>query len=498
MLFLSHLVYVIYSVKYHLAHTTTFFFNAILVAIALASTLFLLQRILRPISILDQIFNELVVNNFKLSSANKKILNQLSTRFDEIGNLTRSFVKLEQQKEKHFTQLKNNIKRHERLENSLSIAHNIQNSLLPSSPGDLIHPNVNLYALLESAEKVGGDWYDFFFLDDQYLFFVLGDVSDKGIPAAIFMAIIKTHISSIIEFERDPAKLLQILNKKLLINNPRHMYVTLFIGTLNIVTGQLCYTNAGHCLPVLLQSNQKPILLEEFYQPIVGVIKDVTYQSRQITLNQYDTLFIYSDGVIEAQNRGKNMFSEKRLLDCLKLTQPKKVRTLVRLVYSEVKHFSNRNSPTDDISILAISLKRKVELTNQKIWLTLPASSQYLNDFLEFITKNLQKHRIITPRLSEITLAMEELLVNIIRYAYTDDNFGLISLGLEYVKPKKIVVQLEDYGKKFNPAIRLQEKSNAEQNKIGGYGLRLVSHLCSKIQYHRINHKNILLVEFLG
>jgi sigma-B regulation protein RsbU (phosphoserine phosphatase) len=493
--FLLNSLYDIYGLTYH-RHLLATLFSIVLISFILFFLFFLIRRIVTPLNTLAKVFEEMTKSKFNLSSKNKTTLKKLSSYSDEVSTLINSFLKFERLYKQFRSQLRRSTRQREKLENSLAIAAGIQLSLLPNVPGMLSHPNIDLYALLESAEKVGGDWYDFFFLDDTSLFFVLGDVSDKGISAALFMAIVKTHLSSIVEFEKNPAKIVALLNKKLRANNPHHMFVTLFLGILNIETGELHYINAGHCTPILLQKNQAPFFLAESYQPIVGVLNELHYHSRKLVLNQHDILFVYSDGVLEATNKSNDMFLDKRLLNYLTQTRPQKVRTLIRSVYTEIKHFSKRKTPRDDISMLAISLKQKIDLTRKKFWLTLPASIDSVDKFISFTQQHLEKYRISGKRKNEITLTLEELLVNIVENAYAHGSSDLISVSFEYISGRKIQIQLTDYGKPFDPVLYIQKQKVSKKIAKRGYGLQFAHTFCDEMSYKRIQHKNILTLRF--
>jgi len=187
------------------------------------------------------------------------------------------------------------------MESELQIAHDIQMGILPKIfPPFPEMPEFDLYATIEPAREVGGDLFDFFFLDDDHLCFNVGDVSGKGVPASLFMAITKTLIKTRATKDMPPEVVLNQVNQDLSEDNPSLLFVTLFLGTLNIKDGTIEYCNGGHNPPYIIRESGEIEAVEMTGGLALGVMEDFSFQSKRIVLNRGDAIFIYSDGVTEA------------------------------------------------------------------------------------------------------------------------------------------------------------------------------------------------------
>jgi sigma-B regulation protein RsbU (phosphoserine phosphatase) len=212
----------------------------------------------------------------------------------------------------------------------------------------------DLYAVLEPARQVGGDFYDFFFIDPHRLCFVMGDVSDKGVPTALLMARTKTLIKSAAKSRVAPDEILDIVNKEVSINNDLFMFVTVFCGILNTDTGEVRYTNAGHNEPVMVHPHKDPMFIAGTGSTALGIDEDSTFKKTNIVLKSEYTLFMYTDGVTEAFNRDEETFSEGRLIQALLSYRQASTRDMVLSILKKIKAFSGDMPQTDDIAILAL------------------------------------------------------------------------------------------------------------------------------------------------
>jgi sigma-B regulation protein RsbU (phosphoserine phosphatase) len=201
---------------------------------------------------------------------------------------------------------------------------------------------------------VGGDLYDFFFIDEDHLCFAIGDVSDKGVPAALFMVITKTLINTSAQKNRSPAEMMIRINNVLSSDNPKSMFVTLIIGILNIRTGEVHYSNGGHNLPVLIHANKKTIFQKGLSGLVVGVMDNIPYKDLSFTMKPGDALFLYTDGVTEAMNPKNELFSDERLLvEMEKLSGSPVEKTLHRMM-DIIKDHSATAPQSDDIAMMMI------------------------------------------------------------------------------------------------------------------------------------------------
>ena len=243
----------------------------------------------------------------------------------------------------------------QRMEETLKLAHDIQMSMLPKRFPPFPHRcEFEIYAAIEPAREVGGDFYDFVLIDDDHLGFAVGDVSGKGVPAALFMAVTKTLLRVMAGKRSRPGAILAELNTELCRDNDTGMFVTLFYGILHLRTGELEYSNGGHNPPYLISRSGAVEPLEPTGGMALGVIEDVTYRSKQITLRAGEGLFLYTDGVTEAMDSADNLFSEHRLQESLQRAHKLSPTELIRGVLGDVKRFSSGTEQSDDITTLAI------------------------------------------------------------------------------------------------------------------------------------------------
>jgi sigma-B regulation protein RsbU (phosphoserine phosphatase) len=242
----------------------------------------------------------------------------------------------------------------ERMEEALKLAHDIQMSMLPKVfPPFPERHEFDIFAAIAPAKEVGGDFYDFFFIDEDRLCFAVGDVSGKGVPAALFMAVTKTLFKAIASRMGNPSDILSRLNEEICRDNDSGMFVTLFCGILNNRTGQFDYSNGGHNLPYYLsRTGVKP--LEKTGGRVLGLVEKSVYGSGRLVLGPGETIFLYTDGVTEAMDVTGNFFSDQRLERFLAQAQSSPPRQLIEDLVKEVKVFSAQAPQSDDITALAL------------------------------------------------------------------------------------------------------------------------------------------------
>jgi sigma-B regulation protein RsbU (phosphoserine phosphatase) len=241
------------------------------------------------------------------------------------------------------------------IQKELNIATQIQTSILPQTfPPFPDRKEFEIYAKMIPAREVGGDFYDFFFIDKNRLGFIIGDVSGKGVPAALLMATSRTLLKATAMKGAAPDKCLSEVNNLLVDESPSTMFVTAFYGVLNIRTGELEYCNGGHNPPFLISANGKVAALENVGGLFLSAVKDIPYQTQKIILKPNDTLFLYTDGVTEAEDAKENEFEDTRLSACLKRLTGSPLPELTQGVIDEVKAFSAEVPQTDDITCMAL------------------------------------------------------------------------------------------------------------------------------------------------
>lgn len=242
-----------------------------------------------------------------------------------------------------------------KIENELNVATEIQASMLPRIfPPFPDREDFNIYASMEPAKEVGGDLYDFFLIGESKLCFLIGDVSGKGVPASLFMAITKTLLKTEALRGHPPDEILYRVNNILYPDNDASMFVTIFCVTLDLKTGEMQFANGGHNPPLLCSNGGGIDFMQLPKSFVVGPMPDIEYKSQQMTLEPDDVIFLYTDGVTEAMNPRKELFSEERLKQCLSRLKGKKVKDIIDGVRTEIEDFAQGASQSDDITMLAL------------------------------------------------------------------------------------------------------------------------------------------------
>lgn len=276
---------------------------------------------------------------------------------DEIGELTGSFASMQDRLQKYIHDLQTETAAREKIESELKIAHNIQQGIIPKTFPPFPHrKDIDIHAALIPAREVGGDLYDYFFVEDDILAFVIGDVSGKGVPASLLMAITRTLFRSRVQKGLKVNEMMEMINADLCVENENAMFVTLFMGLLNLKEGLLAYCNAGHNYPYLIQSNGQVIGLTETHGTPVGLFSTQKYGLNKVNVDKKDCLVMYTDGVTEAMDPDNKLFGEERLNMILKKLSPgSAVSHITEVILDEVAQFAAGAEQSDDITILVLS-----------------------------------------------------------------------------------------------------------------------------------------------
>jgi sigma-B regulation protein RsbU (phosphoserine phosphatase) len=274
---------------------------------------------------------------------------------DEVGFLTRDFRVMRDSLKEHVARLMETTAARERMESELKIAHDIQMSILPKTfPPFPTREEFDLFALIVPAREVGGDFYDFFQLRENLLCFVIGDVSGKGVPAALFMAVTKTLIKSFAREDVAPDAILSHVNEELAAENDACMFVTLFCGILDTETGEIRYANAGHNPPLVVKKSGAVKWLPRAGSLVAGAMPGVCYECERFRLSPGDSLFLYTDGVTEAMNHTEDLFSEKRLEKDLEVSAGMGIKDAIGNIMDSILRFSGGAPQSDDITMMMI------------------------------------------------------------------------------------------------------------------------------------------------
>jgi sigma-B regulation protein RsbU (phosphoserine phosphatase) len=241
------------------------------------------------------------------------------------------------------------------IRNELEVARRIQEAILPQNfPPFPEHTEFELHASMNAAQKVGGDFYDFFMIDENHLGFAIGDVSGKGVPAAIFMAVSRALLKATALRGVSPHECLLQVNRLLQSENSTSMFVTVFYAILELSSGMVEFSNGGHNPPYLLKSKGEIAQLELTHNFVLGAFAMSSYQSKKVQLDKGDSLILYTDGVTEANNQQGNQFSESGLQECLVSMNGQSAREIVDIVFNKVQEYSGTTPQSDDITVLAL------------------------------------------------------------------------------------------------------------------------------------------------
>ena len=400
---------------------------------------------------------------------------------------------------RYFRRLEQANLRQENISNELRIARNIQMEMLP--PMETAYADrddVQLYSSLVPAKEVGGDLIDHF-LRDEKLFFCIGDVSGKGVPSAMVMAVIHSLFRMASARENNPDRIMQTINEVACQNNRSNMFVTLFIGVLDLPTGRLRYCNAGHDVPVCLRQGADGLELEKLpAKPNlpVGVFDDFSYEKQSLTLAPGETLFLYTDGLTEARSPVRDQFRMERTMEVLKGCGGMTPQQVIATMKAAVQAFVEDAPQSDDLTMMSISytpvehkttLDETLELENDVRQVTA------LNDFVKRVSGQLN---IAPSVVKSIRLAVEEAVVNVMDYAYPANVVGKINIrALSDGETLEFVIS--DSGVAFDPteALEADTSLSANDRPIGGLGILLVRELMDSINYERINGRNVLTLK---
>ena len=411
---------------------------------------------------------------------------------DELGQLARTFNKMTGDLKKAIDENIHEREEKDRINMELSIAREIQASMLPAIfPAFPLRDEFDIFAEMIPAKEVGGDFYDFFLIDNDNLAVVIADVSGKGIPASLFMVNTKTLINYF-SSDKNPKDIFDIINNKLCQNNDACLFVTSIMGIYNIPTGRFVFVNAGHNPPLAKKSGGSFEYIKTKPQIVLAVMEDTKYAQEEITLNGGDTLFFYTDGVTEAMNRARELYGEERLLDALNKYKFSSPRELIINIKKEVDNFAAGAEQADDIAMLSLHINEK-ENANSKNEITVDAKKECLGEVVNFISAQLKKTNYPPNIQNEIEIATEEVFSNIVNYAYGQDG-GRVKISV--FTENEVKIRFEDNGQPFNPheqeAPDLDKPLN--EREIGGLGLYMVKKIMDRVEYVRENGKNILII----
>jgi sigma-B regulation protein RsbU (phosphoserine phosphatase) len=421
------------------------------------------------------------------SAVDKSELEGIS-QIREVIMLAESINKMEEDTLLHIDELTRATAERERMSVELSLAATIQENMLPNTfspyPG---RKDFEIFASMDAAKEVGGDFYDFYLLDDDRLVFLVADVSGKGIPAALFMMRAKMTIKNLAERGVDVNVIFSEANKRLCEGNDAGMFVTAWLGIVDMRSGMLSYVNAGHNPPLIRRRQGAFEYLRTRPNFILAGMEDAVYQKHEIQLLPGDELFLYTDGVTEASNADQALLGEMRLLEVLNSALEENAEARCRTVKRAIDAFVGDAEQFDDITML--SLRFNFFRDDESI-LTLAdtASTEFVWDFINRRTKETGMNARITNRAQVI---VDEIYSNIHQYSGATKVQIFCSVNSD-----KIVLTFKDDGIPFNPLTSLKPDTtlSAEDRNFGGLGILMVKEMSSDLSYVHENGYNVLTV----
>lgn len=379
-----------------------------------------------------------------------------------------------------------------RIENELKIASAIQMAMLPKTfPPFPERHDLDIYASIYPAKEVGGDLYDFF-IKEEKLFFCIGDVSGKGVPASLVMAVTRSLFRTIACHEKSPLRIVTAMNESMSDGNESNMFVTLFVGVLDLGSGLLKYCNAGHNAPLLLKEGKAQELAVKPNLPL-GIMASMDFEEQEARLEKGDRLFLYTDGITEAENASHELFGENRLIGTLAKAEGLNATQQINKVGYTIGDFVAGAPQSDDQTMLDIIYFGNPESEGTERHLVLHNDIQQIPQLAEFVETIADEAGIDQSLAMSLNLALEEAVSNVILYAYPEGSDGLVDIEA-IIRKDRLDFCITDSGKPFDPT----KKEDAditlgvEERQIGGLGIYLVRNIMDSLSYERKDDKNIL------
>ena len=370
-----------------------------------------------------------------------------------------------------------------RIDKELEFAKQIQYSSLPT-----VFPKSNsfrLYAEMITAKEVGGDFYDFYMLNDSTVAILVADVSGKGIPAAMFMMRAKTVIRDLAERGLDPHEIFTIANGKLCENNDAGMFVTAWLGILDTKTGVMKFANAGHNPPLFKRCGEEFEYMKARSGMLLAGMEGIKYRENELQLTPGDKLYLYTDGVTEATDNNTELYGEQRLLDFVNSLERIEPESLCKLIKEDVDKFVGTAPQFDDITMLALDFD--AILGDESISVVPDSNSrEAVSGFADSLSARLE----IVPKIAnKINIVFDEIYANIVNYSKA--TLASISYRIEN---GKLCLSFTDNGVPYNPlkASEPDTTLSAEEREIGGLGIFMVKKMTESMEYEYVDDKNVL------
>ena len=413
---------------------------------------------------------------------------------DEISYLRNSFADMQASLAAYIDELRQTTASKASIESELKVASDIQMSMLPKLfPPFPDRSDIDLYGSLTPAKSVGGDLFDFYIRDEK-LFFCIGDVSGKGVPASLVMAVTRAQFRTISNHESMPDRIVTAINDTMAEGNDSNMFVTLFVGVLDLPTGRLRYSNGGHNAPVVF-SGKCTFLPCDSNLP-VGCMPGWKFSGQETIIEPGTMIFLYTDGLTEAEDISHAQFGEQRMMDFVSracddpATTP---QSLVSQASAAVSAFVGDAEQSDDLTMLAIQYTKEQLDVRLARHLMLQNDVQQVPQLAQFVDEVCEAVGFDMATTMQLNLAIEEAVVNVMNYAYPHGTVGNIDIDAE-ANDVRLKFVISDSGEPFDPTAKAEVDTtlSAEERPIGGLGIHLVRKIMDSINYERIDGQNVL------
>ena len=443
-------------------------------------------RATKPLKALAKSADEVAKGNFNAA------LPTNLRRNDEIRLLRDSFSNMQQSLTRYIDDLKATTAAKASIESELAVARHIQMAILPISPlSPLTTPlSYTLHASLTPAKAVGGDFYDYF-ERDSLLYFCVGDVSGKGVPAALVMTMAFSAFRLMAESETEPQRIVSHMNESIADHNDLDSFITLFVGILDLSTGRLRYCNAGHKQPFL---DAQPLAVDRNLP--VGAMPEWTFTAQETVLAPGSLLFIYTDGLTEAEDARQQLFGAGRTRLVLEAGSDDP-RELIERMERTVHEFVGNTEQSDDLTMLALRYNGHLSPLTSHLSpltsITLPCDTAQTEQLGEWMEQVCEQAGVDAATSTKLNIAVEEAVVNVISYAYPADSPGEVRIDAA-IADHSLVLTVTDSGLPFDPtAVAPADTTlDADERPIGGLGIHLIRRYTDSISYERRDGQNIL------
>ena len=379
------------------------------------------------------------------------------------------------------------IKQMDSINAELALSAQIQQSILPAQSLKTRDGGIQLNATMKPAKEVAGDFYDYFILDKNHVVILVADVSDKGLPAAMFMMSAKSEIRSAVFATKDLQTALVKVNKRLIANNTLDMFVTLWIGNIDIRTGLCSYINAGHTSPLIQHNDGTTRWVTNAPDKFLGVFENYKPHVNEFYIHKGDTLIIYTDGITDCENTNHSMFGKDRLYDIVNnnVASPNE---LCSNIISACSDFSKDTIQFDDMTLLTIKFDEEVQFNDT---LVMDANTDSIVTILDTMNKELNNVRCPEDVRRKIEIGVDEICSNVVAYAYDTPN-GKLEVRYN-ISHHKMTMLIADNGKQFNP-LEYKDPDITSISENGGLGIFIAKKIMDNMSYTYCNGRNCLTI----